>query len=110
MDFVLSAIPGLAIALGLYFLFLVATKGLPAAWAWLKGVWTAGKADLASLEQALGGEIDELKAKVDSNGGVLAALQKGYAELVADVAKLKGGTTAAPAAPPAPAPQSQPQA
>jgi hypothetical protein len=66
MDFLLSAIPGLAIALALYFLYLVATKGLPAAWSWLKGVWTAGKADLAKLEVIFGGEIDAVHARIDS--------------------------------------------
>jgi hypothetical protein len=54
-----------------YFIYLAATKGLPAAWAWLKAWWTAGAA-----------ELNAVKARI--------------AALEADVAKLK--TPAAPAA------------
>lgn len=38
-----------------YFLYLVATKGLPAALAWAKAKWNAGKADFAALQGDLAG-------------------------------------------------------
>jgi hypothetical protein len=38
-----------------YFLYLVATKGLPAALAWVKAKWNAGKADLAALQAEIAG-------------------------------------------------------
>jgi hypothetical protein len=66
MDFLLNAIPGLAIALGLYFLYLVATKGLPAALAWVKAKWNAGKDELASLEGRFAGEVDQVHTRLDA--------------------------------------------
>lgn len=45
-----------------YFLYLSASKGLPAAWAWVKAKWNAGKADLKGLED----RVTALESKVVS--------------------------------------------
>jgi len=46
----------------LYFLYLASSKGLPAALAWLKAKWNAGKADLAGLQ----GDVVDVKSKLAS--------------------------------------------
>jgi hypothetical protein len=73
-----------------YFLYLAATKGLPAALAWAKAKWnsagaevTALRADLAQLEQ-----------------GAVADVKSRLATLEADVASLKKPAAPAPAAAP----------
>jgi hypothetical protein len=52
-----------------YVLYLVATKGLPAALAWLKAKWNAGKADLAALQ----GDVAGVQTKVASLETVVVA-------------------------------------
>lgn len=53
-----------------YFLYLCATKGLPAAWAWLKAKVTAGKAEITKLETDLvqleTGAVADLKNRVSA--------------------------------------------
>lgn len=73
MDLMLSTIPGLAIAAGLYFLYLVATKGLPAALAWVKGKWTSGKAELAKLDDDIDHAFERIGVLEKQMVSVLAA-------------------------------------
>jgi hypothetical protein len=47
---------------GAWFTHLVATKGLPAAIAWAKAKWNAGKADLANLKGRLAAVEEQLAA------------------------------------------------
>jgi len=70
-------IAGVAVAV---FLYIAATKGLPAAIAWVKAKWTAAKKDLANLK------------------GDLASLEQ---RVVALEQKVAAPAAAAPAAPPA---------
>jgi hypothetical protein len=75
-----------------YFLYLAGTKGLPAALAWAKAKWNAGKADFAALQ----GDVQGLSGKVTAlETGAIAELKGTVAAVQADVAKLKA------AAPPA---------
>jgi hypothetical protein len=78
-------------ACSLYFLFLVATKGLPAAWAWLKSKWTAGGTELANLRA----EFNQL------SGGVVSAIEKRVTALeqALGAGKAQGGVAPAAAAP-----------
>lgn len=59
---VLSIAAGAAGVLLCYFLYLVATKGLPAAQAWVKAKWNAGKAGLAVIEN----DVAEVTTRVGS--------------------------------------------
>jgi hypothetical protein len=67
----------------LYFLYLSATKGLPAAWSWLKSKLAAGSAelskvrsDLAQLEQ---GAVAHVKARATALESDVSALKKSAA-------------------------------
>ena len=89
-----------------YFLYLAASKGLPAAWAWLKAKWTAGTAELAALKA----DVLGANARVDALAkGAVAELTTGLAAVKTDVEALKAkvatpiGSANSPAAPPAPA-------
>lgn len=75
MESVLYVVPGLVVALGAYFVYLAATKGLPAAVTWFKAWWNKGKAELSTLK----GDVTEAQAKLTSMEATLGA----------DVAKLK---------------------
>jgi len=72
-----------------YFLFLAATKGMPAALAWVKAKWNAGTNEIAQIEADLSG----LAGRVSSleQGGVAGVSQlTSVVEAVkADVEKLK---------------------
>ena len=78
-----------------YFLYLAATKGLPAAYAWAKARWNAGTSELASLEADLAGASAKVTALEQ---GAVAELKAGLAAVQADVAalKAKAGLTAVP--------------
>jgi len=56
MDFIIGG----GAVVGAYLLYIAATKGAPAAYAVVKGWWTAGKADLAALKS----DVENLKATV----------------------------------------------
>lgn len=95
MDLVQIAI-GVALAGGAYFSYLVATKGLPAALAWVRAKWNAGKVELAAIEATANSALSKAKA-----------LEEGtVAGLTADMAKLKAANPQL--FPPAPAPAAQP--
>lgn len=85
---VFSVAAGVAGALGAYFLYLAATKGLPAAWAWLKANLSVSalRADLVSLES---GAVAAVKADVAVVKADVAAIKVhvGLAETGATVAK-----------------------
>lgn len=83
---------GVAVA---YFTYLAATKGLPAAIAWVKAKWNAGKAELAALEA----EITDAKAKLNTlEQNTVAELKAGLAAVQADVTALKAkAASSAPA-------------
>lgn len=87
MENLYSAAAGAAGVLTVYFLYLAATKGLPAAWAWLKANLSVSalRADLAALES-----------------GAVAAVKADVAVVKADVGLLKAHVFAV--APTAPAP------
>lgn len=66
---VLSIAIGAALVFAAYFVYLAATKGLPAAWAWLKAKWTAGKAAAAKIEtdlSGLGAKVTALENRVEA--------------------------------------------
>ena len=98
-----------AISVGvLYFLYLVATKGLPAAWAWLKTKWNASKAGLATLETAVGEttiRVASLETNVGSLGDSLTLLKSDFARIEALIPRPATPAAANPASPPAPNPQ-----
>ncbi|MGA7805601.1 hypothetical protein [Bradyrhizobium sp.] len=94
------SIPSLALGAGavgiVYFLYLCATKGVPAAWAWLKAKLASAsaeisklRADLAQLEK---GAVADVTARV-------AALETDVAGLKKTVAAPNVATPAAPATP-----------
>lgn len=63
----LSALLGAGAVVGGYLVYIAATKGVPAAWAKIKGWWNAGKADLAAVKNdvaALKADVGALKSKV----------------------------------------------
>lgn len=92
MDFLLSALPGLAIALALYFVYLVATKGLPSAIAWVKTKWTAGKAQIQKIED----DLDHAYERI-------AVLEKQVVSLLGKAAPAAQGTASqVPASDPSP--------
>jgi hypothetical protein len=95
MDLAQIAI-GAALAGAAYFAYLAATKGLPAAWAFVRAKWSAGKAEVAKLK----GDLVALEQ------GAIAEVKDRLGALEAEVAKLKGmpAAAAAPAPPAAPAP------
>lgn len=58
---------GVALVGAAYFLYLAATKGLPAAFAWVQDKWNAGKKRIAALEAdlaAVRADVNALKVKV----------------------------------------------
>lgn len=77
------SLPSVLIGCGIvgigYFLFLCATKGIPAAWAWLKSKLSAASADYAALKA----DFQALES------GVVATVQNDVAILKADVAIIK---------------------
>lgn len=82
-----------------YFLYLTATKGLPAAIAWAKDKWHAGKADLAMLQadlHELGSQVTVLEHET------IAELRTAFDSLRAEVEALKAAPPAAPETPVAP--------
>jgi hypothetical protein len=90
MDQILSVAIGAVGAGALYFVYLAASKGLPATVAWAKAKWNAGKTEAAALRA----DFDQLEQ------GALGRIST----LEADVAKLKGYLGPAATAPnPAPA-------
>lgn len=92
MDLVQIAI-GVALAGASYFAYLVATKGLPAAWALAKAKWNAGKAELAKLQ----GDLATLEQ------GVVADVKERVAALEAEMSRLKPAPNPVPTAAAAPA-------
>ena len=63
-----------------YFLYLAATKGLPAALAWLKAKWNAGKAKAAQVES----DLEAVTLKVTTlEQQVLPALQAAQSDIAA---------------------------
>jgi len=60
MELALSILPGIAVAAAAYVLYIAATKGVPAAWAMVKGWWTKAKNDLASAKA----DVADLKLRV----------------------------------------------
>lgn len=90
-----------AIGVGLaYFIYLASTKGLPAAYAWAKAKWNAGKAKAAQLDAGL----ETLTLKVTAlEQNVLPALQAAQSDIAA-LKELLPKTAPQPAPnPPAPA-------
>ena len=86
-----------------YFLYLAASKGLPAAWVWLKAKWNAGstglaalKNDLAALEQ---GAVADVKTRLTKAEADIAALKKPAAPAPAAAAPSFLQTAAAEAKP-----------
>lgn len=93
-DTILTAAAGFAAAVAIYFAYLAATKGLPAAVAWAKAKWTAGAAEIATIKA----DIESLKLKA-------AALEQRLAPPVALATPVVAPATplvAPPVAPPAP--------
>lgn len=91
-------------ALGAYFLHLVATKGLPAAIAWVKAKWNAGKAAAAGLQAG----VESAHARItDLETSALPAIKARLSALEvtlglskpAPVANAAGAATGEPAAP-----------
>lgn len=89
-----------AVGVGLvYFLYLAATKGLPAALAFVKAKWTAGTTKVAQIEadlEAVTGKVTTLEQQV------LPALQAAQADISALkdlLPKASASVAAAPAAP-----------
>jgi hypothetical protein len=54
MDKLVYIAIGAALVGGGWFSYLAATKGLPAAWAWLRAKWNAAKNEVAALKADLG--------------------------------------------------------
>ena len=86
----LSILVGVALVFALYFLYLAATKGVPAAWSLLKSWWNAGKAELAKVQSDLTARVTTLEGDVSS---IKKALGTG-----------QGGAPAAQTAAPSPVP------
>jgi cob(I)alamin adenosyltransferase len=79
-----------------YFLYLAATKGLPAAVAWAKEKWNAGKADLETIQadlHELGSQVTVLEHQT------VAELRTAFDSLRAEVEALKAAPPAAPETP-----------
>jgi hypothetical protein len=99
MDIMSVAIGAVGVGIA-WFIYLAATRGLPAAWAWLKARWTAGKAEMvalrADLDQLEQGAVAEVKSRLDA--------------IEADVGALKKVTDRLAPAGPAPAPPTAPLA
>lgn len=101
MDVISIAVGAVGVGVA-YFLYLAATKGLPAALAWVKAKWNAGKVELASLES----DIADAHDRVTSLEHRLDSVESSIKALSAPAAPAKPATvSAAPAAPAAPAPQ-----
>ena len=64
------SIPSLALGAGAagvtYFVYLCATKGIPAAWAWAKAKFAAGSAELAKLSGELDSRVTALETDVSA--------------------------------------------
>lgn len=121
MDFLLSAIPGLAIAAGVAVLYLVGRASLPklaAAGSWLKSKFAGASAKLDQFDD----EIGQLFSRIAALEGQVARLTPAPIAAVGDALKTVAQAVAADAAPlflqpkdPAPAagavaPAAQPQA
>ena len=50
MEIALSILPGIAVAVGLYVLYIGVTKGAPAAWSMVSGWWNKAKTDLTAVK------------------------------------------------------------
>ncbi|WP_316172254.1 hypothetical protein [Bradyrhizobium sp. SZCCHNRI3037] len=75
-----------AVGAGLaYFLYLCASKGLPAAWALVKAKWNAGRAQIASLA----GELDDAHARIDSAVESVKAVAQGLGQAQVRIASLE---------------------
>jgi hypothetical protein len=102
MDILSIAVGAAGVGLA-YFVYLAATKGLPAAVAWVRARWTAGRAELANL----GADVDQAHVKIDAALAKLNVLQDAVATVQADVVALKAAAPAvlpfvAAVAPPTP--------
>lgn len=75
----LSIVAGIALAGFAYFIYLAATKGVPAAYAKFKGWWNAGKAGLATIES----DVAEVTTRVGSLETSLGELQQEFAKVKA---------------------------
>lgn len=95
MEIALSILPGIAVAVGLYVLYIAATKGAPAAWSMVSGWWNKGKNDLASAKAGL--------ASLELRVGALEAKVLPHATASAAASSLAPPATG-PAPAPAPAP------
>jgi hypothetical protein len=79
-----------------YFLYLVSSKGLPAALGWVKARWNAGKLDLEQIK----GDVGEAHLKISSlEGRLRESFASVYAEI--DELKVKAGLSPGPSAAPA---------
>ena len=58
-----------------YFLYLCATKGLPAAWAWAMAKWNAGAAAAKVLQQDIDAAHERITAMETKLNGLVAAAQ-----------------------------------
>lgn len=81
MQWILYVLPGVAVAVAAYLVYVAATKGVPAAAAKAKAWWTKGKQDLSAVR----GDVASAHQRLD--------------KLEADVAALKGQPAPAAAAP-----------
>jgi hypothetical protein len=89
-----------------YFLYLVSSKGLPAALAWVKARWNAGKADLEQLK----GDVDIAKRDIAAfDSKARSSFAAVYAELDEIKARLGLPTAAAQAPDSKAAPAAEPQ-
>jgi hypothetical protein len=104
MDIISVAIGAVGVFFA-WFSYLAATRGLPAALAWAKAKWNAGKTELAAIR----GDIGDAQTKIAAlEQGAIAGLDKRLAVLEAQMAGLKPApavAAAAPAAAPTPVPQ-----
>lgn len=81
----------------IYFLYLVATKGLPAALSWAKAKWNAGKAGLSALQgdvEGISGKLTSLEQEIKSR---LATVESAVVSLKAPAAAQPAAAPSAPA-------------
>jgi hypothetical protein len=83
----LFLVPGVAVAVVAYFVYLAATKGLPVALAKAKAWWTRGKADLVGLK----GDVTAAQAKLATIPDTIVA---DVERLKADIAALQANVMA----------------
>lgn len=85
---------GAAGAVGVYLLYIAATKGVPAAKAAVTSWWTAGATDLATIK----GDVAEAHAKIAALEQKIVGIIGPVAALQTDVGAIKAKVSAASAA------------